>query len=211
MPTKLNLASKPFTNRALPWLISAALILISLVSLVYILGASTRARSETAELQREINKLGLREQELRQQAQQVKNSLTPDQLQTLSAAHALVDRKHFSWSRLLADLEASLPGDARVKRIAVRGISSQGGQTLAELELAVIAKSSNVVTGMIADMDKGGVFQAELRAQTLQRGRGETGAEYELFVIYRPRSGYATDASAVASVASAQGSEGSNR
>ena len=58
---------------------------------------------------------------------------------------------------------------------------------------AVFAKSANVVTAMIADMDRAGIFQADLRAQNLQKGRGEIGTEYELAVIYRPRAGYASE------------------
>jgi Tfp pilus assembly protein PilN len=146
-----------------------------------------------AAVQKDINTLKQQELVARQKAQAVKNSLTAEQLQTLGAAHTLVDRKHFSWSRLFADLESALPGAVRVKRIAVRGVTTQGNETLAELELAVVAKSPTVVTEMIADMDRAGIFHAELRAQNLQRGRGESGTEYELFVIYRPRAGSAID------------------
>lgn len=69
----------------------------------------------------------------------------------------------------------------------------QGDQTVADLELTVFAKSANVITSMIADMDRAGVFQADLRAQNLQKGRGESGSEYDLDVIYRPRSGYSSE------------------
>ncbi len=182
-------------------MVAAALVFVSLIALVFILQSARRAQAQAAEVQKDINTLGQQEKVLREQAQAVKNSLTTEQLQTLSAAHVLVDRKQFSWSRLLADLEAALPGDARVKRIAVRGISNQGGQTLAELELAVIAKSPNIVTDMIGQMDRAGIFQAELRSQNLQRGRGESGAEYELFVVYRPRAGFANESGPVAAVA----------
>ncbi|HKO60453.1 MAG TPA: hypothetical protein VJV03_04780 [Pyrinomonadaceae bacterium] len=201
MTTKLNLASKPFTNRALPWIISAVIIFVSLVSLVFILQATNRANAQASAVQKDINALGQQELALRKQAEAVRQSLTTEQKQTLAAAHALVDRKQFSWSRLFADLESALPGTVRVKRIAVRGVSTQGTQTLAELELAVVAKSPNVVTDMIAGMDRGGVFRAELRSQNLQRGRGEVGSEYELFVIYMPRAGAPTATSPIASVA----------
>ena len=87
-----------------------------------------------------------------------------------------------------------MPGNVRVKRIAVRGVATRGNETLADLELTVVAKSPAIITEMIADMDRAGVFHAELRSQTLQRGRGETGAEYELYVIYRPRAGSAVEA-----------------
>ena len=207
MSTKLNLASKPFSNRSLPWVISFVIVFASLLSLIFIVRSTRLAQAQLATVQTEINAMGQEEHQLRQKAEAVKNSLTPEQLQALTAAHSLVGRKQFSWSRLLADLESALPGDARVKRIAVRGVATQNGQTLADLELAVIAKSPSVITQMIADMDREGTFQAELRSQNLQRGRGETGAEYELFIVYRPRSGAPSSPAAVAS-ANNQGNAG---
>jgi len=206
VPTKLNLASRPFNNRALPWMITAVVIFVSLLSLVFIVRATREASAQANAVQRDINNLGRQEQALRQQAETVKNSLSSEQLQTLDAAHALVDRKHFSWSRLFADLESALPGAVRVKSIAVRRVVTRGDQTLAELDMTVVAKTPSIVTDMIAEMDRAGVFHSELRAQNLQRGRGESGAEYELAVIYRPRAGAATDASPVA--ANAMKSEG---
>lgn len=193
MPTKLNLASKPFSNRSLPWVVTGVIVLVSLVALVFIVRSTSRTNALVAAVQKDINTLKQQESAGRQKVQAVKNSLTTEQLQTLSAAHTLVDRKHFSWSRLFADLESALPGTVRVKRIAVRGVTTQGNATLAELELAVVAKSPSAVTDMIGKMDQAGIFHAELRAQNLQRGRGESGTEYELYVIYRPRAGSAVD------------------
>jgi Tfp pilus assembly protein PilN len=199
MPTRLNLASKPFNNRALPWVATFGIIFISLVSLIFIVRGTRQVEAQAYSIQNDINNLGQQAQALRHQAEAVKNSLTPEQLQTLDAAHTLVDRKHFSWSRLFADLELALPGSVRVKRIAVRGLSTRGEQTLAELELTVVAKSPATITAMIGEMDRAGIFQAELRSQNLQRGRGETGAEYELFVVYQPRAGSPADTSPLAS------------
>jgi len=193
MPTKLNLASKPFSNRSLPWVVTSVLITISLICLVFIVRATSRANVQAAAVQKDINNLKQQELELHKQADAVKNSLTTEQLQTLGAAHTLVDRKRFSWSRLFADLETALPGNVRVKRIAVRGITTRGDETLAELELTVITKNPAIVTDMIANMDRDGIFHAEMRSQTLSRGRGESGAEYELYVVYRPRAGSAVD------------------
>ena len=208
MPTKLNLASKPFSNRALPWAVTTFVICLSLLSLIFIVRATRQANAQANLVQNDINSLGQQEQTLRHQADAVKNSLTPAQLQTLDAAHTLVDRKHFSWSRLFADLELALPGSVRVKRIAVKGVATRGEQTLAELELAVVAKSPVAVTDMIAEMDRAGIFHAELRSQNLQRGRGESGAEYELYVVYQPRAGAPVEAAALASVAPTESSPG---
>jgi hypothetical protein len=212
MPTKLNLASKPFSNRSLPWAVTSVVIFLSLVCLIFIVRATRDANAKAHSIQNEINSLHQQEQTLRQQAEAVKNSLTAEQLQTLGAAHTLVDRKHFSWSRLFADLELALPGSVRVKRIAVRDVGTRGEQTLAELELTVIAKTPATVTEMIAQMDRAGVFQAELRSQNLQRGRGESGAEYELYVVYRPRAGAPVETAAVASAAQSEAvSKGGDR
>ena len=211
MSTKLNLASKPFSNRSLPWTVTAIVIALSLISLVFIVRNTRQANAQAAVVQADINVLGQQEQALRKQAQVVKDSLTPEQLQTLTAAHTLVDRKRFSWSRLFADLESALPGNVRVKRIAVRGVTTRGDQTLAELELTVVAKNPAVVTEMIAQMDRGGVMQAELRSQNLQRGRGESGAEYELYVVYHPRAGAPTESAALASAGTTAVARGDNR
>jgi len=174
-------------------------IFVSLVCLVFIVRATGRANAQASAVQKDINDLKQQELNLRKQADAIKGSLTAERLQTLAAAHTLVDRKHFSWSRLFADLESALPGTVRVKRIAVRGVTTRGDGTLADLELTVVAKNPATVTEMIAEMDRGGVFHAELRSTTLSRGRGETGAEYELAVIYRPRAGSATEAVASSS------------
>lgn len=183
-------------------MITAVVIFVSLVSLIFIVQATRQANAQADAVQRDINNLGQQEQALRVQAEAVKNSFNSDQLQVLDSAHALVDRKRFSWSRLFADLESALPGAVRVKSIAVRRVVTRGDETLAELDMTVIAKTPNIVTDMIAEMDRAGVFHADLRAQNLQRGRGESGAEYELAVIYRPRAGAAIETRAVAANAS---------
>jgi len=197
MPTKLNLATKPFSNRSLPWVVTAVVMAVSVLFLFVILRSARQTSARAGAIQVEINNLNAQEHALRQKAEAVRSSLTADQLQALSAAHTLVDRKQFSWSRLFVDLEAALPGVVRVKRIAVRGVATRGDQTFADLELTVVAKTPSIVTDMIAQMDQDGVFHAELRSQTLQRGRGETGAEYELAVNYKPRAGAPVDSVAL--------------
>ncbi|HEX6730714.1 MAG TPA: hypothetical protein VF074_11905 [Pyrinomonadaceae bacterium] len=193
MNTDINLASKPFNNRLLPWLMTVVLLFISIIGLLIVVRFTYAANQQARAIQTDIDKLKEQEKGILGEANKVKDSLTPEQFQALQAAHQLVDRKKFSWSRLLADLESSLPGNVRVSRIAVRDVTAQSEQTVAELDLVVFARSSTSITQMIADMDKAGIFQAELRAQNLQKGRGESGTEYELFVVYRPRAGVATE------------------
>ncbi|MDQ3668286.1 MAG: hypothetical protein M3410_17275 [Acidobacteriota bacterium] len=215
MSTKLNLAGKPFNNRALPWTVTILIVCVSLVAFVFIIRATAQANAQSKAVQSDINKLNQQAQAYQKQAEAVRTALTTEQLKTLTAAHELVDRKRFSWSRLLADLEAALPGSVRVTRISVRDVATRGDLTLAELGLAVVSRAPSTITEMIAEMDRAGIFQAELRSQNLQKGRGESGTEYELSVIYRPPAGSASsddDPDALAAVeSSASPSEGSPR
>jgi Tfp pilus assembly protein PilN len=168
------------------------LAIFCFAAMVFVFRSTSEANNKAAVVQRETSSLKQQAQEIQKQVEQVKQAMTPEQLQSLKSAHELVNRKRFSWSRLFADLEAVLPGDVRVSRIAVRQVRTQGGRTVADLELAVVAKSYNTVTDMIATMDQQGIFQAELHTQNLQKGKGEGGSEYELKVQYTPRAGYAS-------------------
>lgn len=197
MNNSLNLASKPFSNRILPWAVSAVILFISLVGLVVVFQLTMSARKEAAAAEAEIIALKQREHALLDAAKAVKSSFTADQQQALPAAHSLVDRKAFSWSRLLADLETSLPNNVKVSRIAVRDVAIQSGQTVAQLDLAVFTQSAATISEMISAMHREGIFQVEVRNQNLQKGRGESGTEYELFVIYRSRSSYSENVAEV--------------
>lgn len=161
----------------------------SLIALVFIVRATGRTNGQIEAVQRDVTSLQQQMTVLKQKSDQVKSALTADQQQTLKAAHTLVDRKRFSWSRLFSDLEAVLPGNVRVTRISVKDVVVRGDQTVADLELTLVSKSAGTITQMISDMDSAGIFQAELVSQNLQKGRGEIGTEYVMNVRYVPRSG----------------------
>ncbi|HKU74284.1 MAG TPA: hypothetical protein VJR02_10210 [Pyrinomonadaceae bacterium] len=198
MNNSLNLASKPFSNRIIPWALTAIILFVSLIGLIFVVKLTTNARTEAGALEAEINVLKQREHVGLENAKKLQQELSADQKQALPAAHSLVDRKAFSWSKLLADLEASLPAKVKVTRISVREVNRQADQTVAQLDLAVFAQDPATVNAMISSMHDEGIFNAEIRNQILQKGRGETGTEYELFVIYRARSSYPSESVAKA-------------
>jgi Tfp pilus assembly protein PilN len=188
----------------LPWTITAVIALLSLLALVFILRATSQTNSKVEVTQREVTNLSQQMAAVRERAEQVKIALTPEQRQTLQSAHSLVDRKRFSWSLLLSDLEGALPGSVRVTRINVKDVAVRGDQTVADLELTVVSKSAATITQMISDMDAAGIFQAELVAQNLQKGRGEIGTEYVMNVRYVPRSGVPTTSGNTTSLAAVE-------
>jgi Tfp pilus assembly protein PilN len=189
MSTQLNLSRYPFRNRVLPWTVTALISLISIVALLYIAQATMSLNTKTLAAQREVADLRKETETLNKRAKEVETALTPEERRDLKSAHALVDRKRFSWSQLFADLENSLPGGVRVTRIAVKEVTMQDDRPVADLELVVSSKTSTVVTEMIQNMQSEGTFQAELVAQNPQRGKDEIGSEYELAVHYVPRAG----------------------
>ena len=189
MSAQSNLSSNPFRNRVLPWTVTALVSLISIVLLLYLAQATMSINAKTLAAQREVGELRKETDTINKEAKKVETALTPDERRELKYAHALVDRKRFSWTRLFADLENSLPGSVRVTRIAVKEMTVQDDRPVADLELVVASKTSTVVTEMIQNMEAEGVFHAELVAQNPQHGKGESGSEYELAVHYMPRAG----------------------
>jgi Tfp pilus assembly protein PilN len=193
MSTRLNLASKPFRNRVLPWTVTALVAVTSIAALVFIAQSTFKTYTTIAATQRDVTELRKTLDTLNKQDKAVETALTAEQKRQLKYAHGLVDRKRFSWSRLFADLEASLPGEIRVTKIVVKGVGMQGDRPVADLDLVVSSKVPSNVTQMIEDMESEGIFHAELVAQNPQRGRGESGSEYELNVHYVPRYGFAIE------------------
>ncbi len=194
MSAKLNLASQPFRNRTLPWTIAVALTCISLIALFLIIRESNATNAKANVVERDFQNLTRQSEALQAQANEVKGALTPDQLRALQDAHTLIDRKHFSWSKLFADLEAVLPASVRVTRINVRDVVTlHGAQTYAELNLAVVGKETDNVTEMISGMDRSGVFRAEPLTQNPVKERNQSGTEWTLKVYYSPRGAIAPD------------------
>ena len=193
MNNSLNLASRPFSNRIVPWALTVIILFVSLIGLLIVVQLTTTTRRQANQVQSQITQLKQREQSLLEAAKTAQQAFTPEQQQALPAAHELVDRKSFSWSRLLADLESVLPANVKVSRIAVRDVTRAGGQTVAQLDLAVFATDPSTISQMITDWQQEGVFLAEIRVQNLQKGRGEKGTEYELAVTYRARAGYSSE------------------
>ena len=191
MSAKLNLASNPFRNRALPWTVTIIVTLASFVALVLIARSTIQTNAKVATTQSDVTRLQKDITALNNRAEAIRTALTPEQQIALKSAHGLVDRKRFSWSLLFADLEGVVPGGVRVSRIVVNQVRVQDDRTVANLDLIVASKNPTLITQMIEDMEQQGVFHADLRTTTLQRGRGEAGAEYEMDVRYVPRNGVA--------------------
>jgi len=185
---KLNLASRPFRNRTLPWTAAVVVSAASLLALVYVFSEASRARAEADVAEQQTMRLRAEKAALEDRAKRITQEIPEDQRATLKAAHEIVDRKTFSWSQLFSDLEASLPSSVRVSRINVRDVTQRGGLTRAELDMALVGRTPTDVTGMIAEMGRGGTFSAVPLTENQKSGKGESGYEWTLRVSYTQRA-----------------------
>jgi Tfp pilus assembly protein PilN len=189
--TKLNLSSKPFRNRNLPYILALLLLAVAGVGLIFAVARLNRnnadielAKTQIANMRAEVN-------ELNDKGKQVAQELSPHDKALLIASHKLVNNKKFGWSRLFADLEDVLPGSVSASRIAVENVFQDGDRIKAELEFGVLSRDYPAVMDMIQRMNNSGIFQAELRGQDLQKNERITYTEYTLRLIYSPAYGYA--------------------
>jgi Tfp pilus assembly protein PilN len=195
---KLNLASQPFRNRTLPWAVAVVVSAVSLAVLVYVFAEYRGARAEAEAAARQVETLQRERKQLEEQAAAIRQNIPPEQQEAIKAAHELVEDRGFSWSQLFADLEDALPSSVRVSRINVREVQRYGDQTRADLDLTVVGREPNDVTGMVEDMRRRGTFVATPLSSNQKSGKGESGFEWLLRVNYLQRARRATDGADVA-------------
>ncbi|MDQ2747375.1 MAG: hypothetical protein M3T96_08960 [Acidobacteriota bacterium] len=197
MINKLNLASHPFRNRTLPYLIALLLLAFAVAGAVLSFADLRRTTADNENAKLDIALMNVELAQLKDKGAAVQQALTPEQQSLLIAAHKLVANKSFGWSRLFADLESLLPGGVSVSRISIENVYQDDGQTKAALDFGVLSRDYQSVVTMIEKMNNSGIFQAELRGQDLQKTDRITFTEYTLHLIYTPR-GYANAPSDVA-------------
>lgn len=208
MINKLNLATHPFRNRTLPYLLALACCTLALVGVIFGFAKLRQIKAENEIVQSEIEMMETQLADLKGKGDQIQQSLTPEQRTLLIAAHKLVAQKSFGWSRLFADLEGVLPGGVSVSRINVENVYQSGDRTQAELQLSVLSRDYQSVMNMIDTMNSRPIFQAELRGQDLQKKDYFTYTEYTLRLIYTQPLGYSTTPTQTGDVASVNTGQG---
>jgi Tfp pilus assembly protein PilN len=190
--TKLNLASRPFRNRTLPYLIALVLLAVSVGGAILCF-AKVRDIQQNNELARkQISDIEAELLDLKNKGTLVQQELPADKRVELLAAHKLVANKSFGWSKLFSDLENNLPGSVSVSRISVQNVFKDADRIKAELDFAVLSSNYQSVAEMIDRLNNSGVFRAELRGQDLQKTERSTYTEFTLYLVYTPYYGITT-------------------
>ncbi|HEY0458303.1 MAG TPA: hypothetical protein VGC97_04065 [Pyrinomonadaceae bacterium] len=186
MITKLNLASRPFRNRTLPYLIALLLLAFSVGGAILCFAKLRDIHNQNEIVKTQIAEMETKVKDLNTEGEKVQQELTPDQRALLVGAHKLVANKSFGWSRLFSDLEQVLPANVSASRISVENIFKDGDRVKAELDFAVLSRDYQGVAQMIDNMNNSGVFKAELRGQDRQETDRLTYSEFTLHLIYTP-------------------------
>ncbi len=186
MITKLNLATNPFRNRTLPYLIAALLLLIAVGGAIGSVARWRNVNKLNDVAKTDISEMNTRLSELKGQGEAVQQELSPEQREILVGAHKLVANKTFSWSRLFSDIEGVMPGNVSAARIVVDNVFQERERIKADLTFTVRSSSYANVDQMINRMNNSGVFKAELRSQDLQQTDRSTYTEYTLHLVYAP-------------------------
>ncbi len=121
---RTNLATRPFYNvRAVHAALAALALLVAVVTgfnvvqIVRLSGSQQTLGAKAGAAEAEA-------QRLRIEAQQIRTRIDPKELEVVAAAareaNAIIDQRTFSWTILMAHLEATLPADVRITGITPR-------------------------------------------------------------------------------------------
>jgi Tfp pilus assembly protein PilN len=195
MRTVINLSSRPFTNHRLLWIAVVATVLVSMWFFLWMGSEKSRVLADQTRIkqriegQREAYQEAIKEQE-RRQAEQQKVVVTDQQKMELASARQLIQRKSFSWNRMMTDIEGYVPNRTRILSIKVDGVDQSGEGLVARIQIKAIGETTDEMTTMMLNLGKSeGKFVVGEAGQEATTDQGET--PFTLNVTYIPARGAA--------------------
>lgn len=114
--------------------------------------------------------------------------ITEQQATDLAAARQLIQRKVFSWNKMIADIEEYVPKNTRIMSIKVDEIINTSEDAMSRVQVKAIGTTPAELTEMMANLEKsGGLFTVRETGQEATTESGET--PFTLNLIYRPSRG----------------------
>jgi ribosome-binding factor A len=193
MRTQINLSTQPFKNHRLMWIALVAVYFIGFWLFLWIAAEKGHVVAQETEVKRRIEgqkeaaEEAKREQERRKQTQQ-KTNVTEQQALQLAAARQLIQRKGFSWNRMIGDIEEYVPKNTRIMSIKVEEVAGDSDQVMARVQVKAIGTTAAELTEMMASLEKSsGLFTVGETAQDAITESGET--PFTLNLIYKSSRG----------------------
>jgi len=193
MRTRINLSRRPFTNHRLFWIALVAVYLFSFWLFLWIASEKDRVIAKETETrlrvegQKEAADEAKREQELRAKEEQ-RIVVNDQQALQLASARQLIQRKVFSWNRIIGDVEEYVPKNTRIMSIKVEGIVSTNEGVSARVQVKALGTTPAEMTEMMLNLEKsGGLFTVGETGQEATTENNET--PFTLSLIYKPSRG----------------------
>lgn len=184
MRIPINLASQPF-RRDRAMVVASLVVCVALIGTLGALIMLARAdNAQLADVKKEVS--GLRGQlaAVNRQEHEAEAILRkPENAEVLERSvflNALLYRKGISWTRLLGDLEKTMPPNVEV--INIRPFVSGQGQIT--LDMLVGAKEVRSIIGMYESLEKSPLFGEVLQQQSMPPSQTEPLYRYRFTVNY---------------------------
>lgn len=178
MRRPLNLARRPFRNERLPTLLLALGCLVLLgVSVRHGFAIRDLLPERTAGIDGEVVKVEEEAARLRKESEELRGrSASKEDRAEWTAVRALVDRRAFSWTTLLACLEETVPPDVRLLSITP---SEESGRV--ELTLRAVGRTVEDGLGFLDALLARDEFQEPFLTSVAER---DEGVEFVYTMIY---------------------------
>jgi hypothetical protein len=190
MQLHANLATDPYRNRTPFWLAIAFLFLITTVAGVAVVARSGAIDADAEQLEADVTKQEKEIVDLQKQIEELRSEqqaavLTSADIAALNDARGLINRKSFSWTRLLVELEHYLPSRSRLSSIQVGSVSGTGTERVVQVRLELEGMDQSQVAEVLTRFDRsGGRFRAE--PSSIQPSDTGPNVAFKLNVQYRP-------------------------
>jgi Tfp pilus assembly protein PilN len=166
-----NLATRPFYNVRAVQVLLGLFTLIVIAFTVFNVVELVRLRASENTLGSHASESEARAQKLRADAVLIRKQIDQKELEAVSAAareaNAIIDRRAFSWTELLEQLEATLPADVRITTVQPRLEES-----VFRVGMAAEARRPEDVADFIDALEKTGAFRdvVPLREEVSEEG-----------------------------------------
>jgi Tfp pilus assembly protein PilN len=193
MRTKLNLSTRPFTNHRLFWIALIAVYLTSLWLMLWFVSeksgviAKADAVKSRIESQKKLADEATADLD-RRKKEEVRVVVTEQQAIELASARQLIQRKVFSWNKMISDMEEYVPKNARIISIKVDESATTADDAMARIQVKAIGTTPSEMTEMMINLEKSdGLFAVGETGQEATTENGET--PFTLNLTYWPRRG----------------------
>lgn len=185
MKVNLNLSSNPFVNNRSFYLLVGCLFFVLVGVSYWNVALQGKVHARKIKMDSSLNHSREQFEELEREEKEIKARLlkpeTADFLETVEFVNGLVEKRTFSWTALLNDLEQLTPGSIQVVSIRPRVVKNEFG-----IEITANARNSADYIEFIRNLENSDKFQNLTPIfEDLSKTPGFSGKQISIAVRYK--------------------------